>query len=493
MPCQGEAPFAGSPTNKEMTASPRITAQDFYDHEKCPHRVYLNRYGDPNKRLPNPDFLDLLFSRALLHEQAVISGLPFVSPTGETLDERADSTIRLMSAGADRIYQGVLLYAKESGIPDIMEKVDGNSSLGGFFYKPVDIKSGSGFENEQKGTLREDYGLQLFHYATLMERVQGTFPPEGEILNRRGQRLRYELKQFADAYNRQLPVIRSLVEGKVADEPARCPDCGLCQWWGHCEQVLIAANDVSLLPDVGRSRRASLRAVGVRTVAEVGDFDFSATKIKGIGEKTAQALVSNSKAQVSGQVIVLAKLAVADAPVKIYFDFEDDPTQELVYLCGLWVEPAVKDLNYHGFFCVDEAGEAKMWVTFQEFCHELRDRDYVVFHYSFYEKTKLAQLEQKYGLQHVDAVGLFRSRMVDLHSVVKASVALPVRGYGLKHVAPLAGHTYSVENAGGAQAIVWFQRYQAQPSDSKIIKTLLEYNKEDCLAMKAICEWLRKL
>jgi len=54
----------------------RITAQDFYDFDKCPHRVYLNHNGDPAEKLPLSDFLNLLFERALLHEDEIVRDLP---------------------------------------------------------------------------------------------------------------------------------------------------------------------------------------------------------------------------------------------------------------------------------------------------------------------------------------------------------------------------------------------------------------------------------
>jgi hypothetical protein len=44
-----------------------------------------------------------------------------------------------------RIFQGVLLLATESGIPDLLEKVPGKSKFGDFYYRPVDIKAGSGY------------------------------------------------------------------------------------------------------------------------------------------------------------------------------------------------------------------------------------------------------------------------------------------------------------------------------------------------------------
>jgi predicted RecB family nuclease len=67
-----------------MHSTYRITAQDFYDYDKCPHRVYLNHFGDPKAKLPHSDFLNMLFENALTHEHDVIRDLPYETPTGST-------------------------------------------------------------------------------------------------------------------------------------------------------------------------------------------------------------------------------------------------------------------------------------------------------------------------------------------------------------------------------------------------------------------------
>lgn len=471
----------------------RVRAQDFYDFHKCPHRVYLNRFGDPKKKRPLSDFLNLIFERALLHEQNVVKDLPFEGPVGATIEEQFASTLGLMTAGAERIYQGVVLGNGISGRPDLLERVPGRSHFGDFYYKPVDIKSGSGFENEEKGTLREDYGLMLYHYGALLQNVQKFFPPEGEILNRKKKRVLYRLADFAKPYAHLFPEILALVERKTTDEPVRCSDCGECQWWDHCESVLLAANDVSLLPRIGRDKRTALHAAGLRAIPDVVNFDFDAVKIKGVGPATAELLKRSARALTTGKVEVIAKPVLPDAPLKVYFDFEDDPTQELVYLCGMWVEPAIGGLNYLGLFAEDEAKEARLWVDFQRFCAEIEAQDYVVFHYSGYEKTKLTQLERKHGVKEKAALEKFRSRMVDLRKIVEDSVVLPERSYGLKKVAPYGGHKYTDEKAGGAQSIVWFHEFQQNPSSSSILTTLLTYNREDCLALKAVREWLKAM
>jgi predicted RecB family nuclease len=471
----------------------RVTAQDFYDYDKCPHRVYLNRFGDENKKLPRSDFLNLLFERALTHELDVIAGLKFETPIGFTLQERTDSTLQLMHDGAERIYQGVLLQEGESGIPDLLERVNGSSKFGDYSYKPVDVKAGSGYLNVEKGLLREDYGMQLYHYGLLLQAIQGVFPPNAEILNRRGERILYRLADFKDAYESVLVDVRALVTGARSDEPAYFAECGKCQWWGHCERVLVDTQDVTLLPDVGRSKKLKLNEIGVRSIQQIRELDFSKVALKGIGQKTIDSMKRAAISVLSNKMQVLAKALLPDAPRKVYLDFEDDPTQELIYLCGVWIEPALQGLNYHGLFCANESGESKIWSEFQNLCATIAQEDYVVFHYSPYEKAKLTSLERKYGTSRKDDLELFRSRMVDLLPIVERSVVLPSRGYGLKAIAPFVGIEYSAENAGGAQSIVWFQDYQRDPSNGEVLKTLLTYNKEDCLAMKSVEEWLRKL
>ena len=93
------------------TTPTRITAQDFYDFDKCPHRVYLNRFGDPKEKLPHSDFLDLLFENALRHERDVMAEMICDTPEGSTLEQRALSTLQLI--------QGVMrkLDAERADVP----------------------------------------------------------------------------------------------------------------------------------------------------------------------------------------------------------------------------------------------------------------------------------------------------------------------------------------------------------------------------------------
>src|SRR5208337_2542653 len=98
-------------------------------------------------------------------------------------------------------------------------------------------KAGSGFADQAKSALRNDYGMQLYHYGQLLKKIQGKFPPRAEILNKRNERVLYPLDQFKVEYKRARLQIQALVTGNETDEPALCGECGNCQWWGHCEKA----------------------------------------------------------------------------------------------------------------------------------------------------------------------------------------------------------------------------------------------------------------
>ena len=75
----------------------------------------------------------------------------------------------------------------------------------------------------------------------------------------------------------------------------------------------------------------------------------------------------------------------------------------------------------------------------------------------------------------------------------KRSVVVPVPSYSIKQIGAFVGPKYSVEDPGGAQSIVWFEEFQRDRTKADVRDKLLTYNREDCLALKTVYEWLRVL
>ena len=48
-----------------------LTASDIASMTRCAHRVYLDRFGKPEERVPYPEFLQILWESGRLHEDEV--------------------------------------------------------------------------------------------------------------------------------------------------------------------------------------------------------------------------------------------------------------------------------------------------------------------------------------------------------------------------------------------------------------------------------------
>ena len=471
-----------------------ITADDIYDYLACPHRVYLNSHENPDKRRPLAQFLDLLFRRGVLHEERILGKLEYTRPEGFTIEERFKSTIDLMQIGEKLIYQGVLIVGDEHGVPDLLRRVDTGSNLGNHSYIPVDIKSGKGYESGSTSIVKTTYGVQLAFYSRLLERIQGVYPKQAIIINIDGEEIPLDPSQFRVQLEEILPHVRALVAGKQKDEPARIGECQVCSWHDLCLERLRASNDVTLVAGIGRSYKFALNGAGLRTVEDVTTLDQVQAKIKGIGDKRATTWSRQSRVYLSGGLEILDRTPIPESPLRIYFDFEDDPLQDLIYLYGFLNVPPDGRSQYTFIWCDAHDGEERVFTEFLKLCRSLSGQDYRVYHYHSHEERVIDQLVRKYPPTDMAPLEEFKSKMVDLQKEVGRHVVLPILGYGLKPVSKFIGFRYSDEDPGGAQSIAWFEEYQQDPVKNAELKDrILTYNREDCEATKLVHEWLTGL
>ncbi|NJK72619.1 MAG: TM0106 family RecB-like putative nuclease [Synechococcaceae cyanobacterium SM2_3_60] len=109
------------------------------------------------------------------------------------------------------------------------------------------------------------------------------------------------------------------------------------------------------------------------------------------------------------------------------------------------------------------------------------------------------KLAQRYQTPRIILKQL-EARMVDLHALVTQHLALPTEGYSLKAIAKWLGFRWRNLEASGAQSLVWYAQWQSsrdglQPAagDHDCLRTILDYNEDDCLATYRLKAWLAQL
>lgn len=489
-----------------------ITASMLYSFSTCPHRVTLDLFGDLSEQDEVSPFVELLWERGHAFEQETIEslGIPFLNLRGVPLAQREEMTSRAIENGEDLIYGGRIAHGNLLGEPDLLRRTNGG-------YLPGDIKSGAGLEGDSEeisGKPKKHYALQLALYSNILRDKGLTASKASFVWDIRGREVVYNLEEARgprisrsmwEEYDEALESVEAILQETLQTTPGLISACKLCHWRSHCRSEIFRTDDLTLISEIGRSKR-DLFPPEIRTVRALANTELdtliqgSKTTIKGIGVKTLQTYHARAVLQKQEDAlpyftepVVLPKL-----PLELFFDVETDPFRDLCYLHGFVKRVGGRNETEEFFaFTADEATPelekaafAKAW---QFVCE---NADSIVYYYSHYERTTWRKLAKRYPevASEDDVTELFdRPRFVDLYSdVVKSKMIWPTHSLSIKVLAQSLGFQWRDTDPSGTASVQWFHQW-VETGDAKIWARILEYNEDDCRAMRVLADELRNL
>lgn len=489
-----------------------VSASQLYDYVQCPHKVFLDAYGDVTEKDATSPFVELLWVQGLVHEAKIAEQLPVTANLSKVaVAERERETQAAMRRKEHLIYGGLIRAADAIGEPDLLElNTDG--------YVPGDIKSGSGMEGDDtSGKLKKHYAFQLAHYVSILEQLgaagSGRTP---YVIDRDSKRVPYPLmsaqgtrnqQTWWDGYQHALGEIRSLLDRSLVSSPALGGGtCKLCHWHSHCTDAAVSAGDLTLIAELGRSKRDAMSAV-IPTIHAFADCDPEAyvqkkkTIFSGVGPETLRKLHERARllADPHGKPYLTAPVALPINEKEVYFDIEADPMHGIVYLHG-FVERgfARPETARASQFFAETVNLTQEETAFgQAWAHLVaRIQDSTIYYYSKYERTEYKKLAEKYpSVCSVDDVeALFAMpAMIDLYfDVVKKFTEWPLYDQSIKTVAQYLGFKWRDVDPSGAASIEWYNRW-LESHDPEIKRRILEYNEDDCLATGVVVDQIRRL
>jgi len=99
-----------------------ISASQLYDFVHCPHRIFMDAFGDAVERDETSPFVELLWEQGLAYENAIAEGLT-ITANLKLLDlaNRERETLAAMARREPLIYGGRLSAGDLVGEPDLLE------------------------------------------------------------------------------------------------------------------------------------------------------------------------------------------------------------------------------------------------------------------------------------------------------------------------------------------------------------------------------------
>jgi uncharacterized protein len=490
-----------------------ITASKLYNYLQCPHRVWRDVWGPIEEKIEetNP-FVQLLWDRGVQHEEKVIAGLgEFLDLSKLQYDDAGNKTMEAMINGVELIYQGVIRGNGISGKPDLLRKQkDG-------MYIPIDIKAGLGMEGaseESDGKMKKHYAVQLCIYVELLRQKGFTKENKGIIIDISEDEIEYNLdatmgvknpQTWWDFYEEIKEEVGALINGTKSNLPASSAVCKLCPWYASCKKWWKESDDLTNIFYLGRSKRDVIsEQLGVTTVKEMSALDavdILAHKkqdkkfLPGVGAATIEKNVRRANIiAVTKEPAIYTHLDLPVVSTELFFDIEADPTQNLVYLHGVYERRDGQE-RFVSFLTEDTSAEAekKAWEEFWTYIRSLPKDDYAVYYYSPYERTTYRKMRRAYPeVVGEDELEYFfaREKTIDLYSdIIYKHTDWPLGSYSIKEIAVYLGFKWRDESPSGALSIQWYNEY-VKTRDEKIMKRILEYNEDDCIATMVIKDWL---
>ena len=176
-------------------------------------------------------------------------------------EEKERLTLEAMQRGEPLIYGGRIQEPGLLGDPDLLRKETGG-------YVAGDIKSGAGEEGpEDDARPKLHYAVQLALYTDILERKGLSAGRRAFVWDIHGKEVPYD---FAALYGKRNPrtlwqdyqeclsQARAIIADRNQTRAAYSSACKLCHWYSACIERLKATDDLTLIPELGRSKRDAM-------------------------------------------------------------------------------------------------------------------------------------------------------------------------------------------------------------------------------------------
>jgi len=319
--------------------------------------------------------------------------------------------------------------------------------------------------------------------------VQGRVPEQGIIIHGPKYRLsRLRLDTYQEELSAILDQLWELLDGNTIPPPVLNSHCDVCQFQPRCRREAVEVDHLSLLKGMSEEEIYRHNSKGIFTVTQLS-YTFRLKRrpkrAKLLPPSHSYALQALAKRQ--KQVFVHGVPDIPCAAVNVYFDIEGIPDRNLHYLIGMVVQHNGRSEQFS--FWADHADEEE--AIFRSFLDAIpMHQDVRLFHYGSYETAAMRRIKGKMPLVYQDRLGQIQKLSVNVLNVVYHHFYFPVLSNSLKEVAGVLGFKWTEAGSTGLQSIVWREEWE-KTRDQALKGRLCVYNRDDCLALQHVTEFMR--
>jgi predicted RecB family nuclease len=363
-----------------------------------------------------------------------------------------------------------------------LQRLPGDSRLGPYTYRPIRVSR----YLQPTSALR----LLLAFDALVLGRLQGLLPDGGVLIcGPMFRRIRVRLPTHLES----LTIILTRLRRQIAsvNEPLLTLNrhCELCEFKQHCRAKAVEAGNLTLLRGMTSKEMARHNSKGIFTVNQLS-YTFRAKRpAKRQKQRFPHSFALQALALRENTVHVHGDPSLALSPTQVYLDIEGLPDRGFYYLIGALVVTG-QSSECHSFWADDESQQVTIFAQLAELLTATSGGK--VFYYGNYDINAVRRMLSRMPEPSEKALRAILTSGTNILSIARSQVYFPTTSNSLKEVAAFLGFRWTNVEASGLDSIVW--REQWEDTRDEALKTkLLQYNREDCLALRAVAEFMASI
>jgi predicted RecB family nuclease len=331
--------------------------------------------------------------------------------------------------------------------------------------------------------------LLLAFRAILIQNASGIAPSHGQIIY--GQDFNCVTIPLSAVIAKVECMIRRVDELAIQREPTLflCSHCDICEFKTSCHARAVQEGNLSLLQGMGRTQIEEQNIKGIFNLHQYSHtFRPRRSPKRAKMPSKPRYFALQARALRDNKIYIHGSPTCPVSGTSIYFDMEGIPGRRFQYLFGMLVVTETSEC-YQSFWANDKYEQEGIFI---KFCESLSAyQDATLFHYGSYEVKAIRGLQKCMGDAQGSLVGKLFDSLNNVLTTIHHHCYFPTYSNRLKDIANVLGYQFNSAIRSGVGSIVFRERWE-QTGDCVLKDELIAYNRQDCEALKTVCEFLRK-
>jgi hypothetical protein len=263
----------------------------------------------------------------------------------------------------------------------------------------------------------------------------------------------------------------------------------MCEFKQFCRDKAVEADNLTLLRGMTLKEMARHNSKGIFSVKQLSYTFRSRRPAKRQKQQFHHNFALQALAVRENKVHVHGDPILALPSTQVYLDIEGLPDRGVFYLIGVLVVTG-QSQQYHCFWADDESGQVTIFTQLAALLTGIAD--WRLFHFGNYEVNALRRMLPRVPESCREALRTILARNTNILSVVSSHVYFPTLSNSLKEVAAFLGFRWTSVEASGLGSVIWREQWEDTHDDALKAK-LLQYNQDDCLALRAVTEFVASI